>query len=140
MNDPANWARIYYLTDDERQSTPGGPAVIDDNGVRHDVPPGVFAAIQHVIEAMRAGRAVQISPLRMELPVDEAADAIGMRSDAFRTHVANGEIPFRSTEYVDWVQLPDVIEWDRKRRESRRAGIEALSDEEPWDDPDGTGA
>jgi hypothetical protein len=139
MDGLADSARIYLLSDDERQISPNGPAVIGPDGVRRDVPPLVFEAVQHVVEAMRAGKAVKITPLRPELPIDEAADAIGMGRDDLRAYVAEGAIPFRSTEYVDWVRLDDVLTFDRHRREQRRAGIQQLLDEEPWDEPDTDG-
>ncbi|MEU4295176.1 hypothetical protein AB0E63_43740 [Kribbella sp. NPDC026596] len=65
--------------------------------------------------------AVKISPLRPEPPIDEAADAIAMGRDDFRSYVADGAVSLRSTEYVDWVRLDEVIAWDNKRREERGA-------------------
>ena len=138
MPGPTTDARIYLLDSDERQISPSGPAVIGPDGTREDIPPLVFRAVQHVVAAMRAGQAVKISPLRPELPIDEAADAIAMGRDDLRKHVAQGDVPFRSTEYVDWVRLADVINWDNERRAARRAGIRELLDEEPWDEESGT--
>jgi len=101
--------------------------------------PLVYKAVRHVIEAMRLGQAVKISPFRPELPIDEAAHAIGMRSDELRAYVAEGAIPFRSTKYVDWVQLKDVIEWDREPRRKRRAALDELLAEPTWDENPGDG-
>jgi len=140
MDGPANSARIYLLEEGERQISEAGPAVVGPDGVREALPPLVFKAVQHVIEAMRAGMAVKVTPLRPELPIDEAAQAIGMAKDDLRAYVAEGAVPFRSTEYVDWVRLGDVIEFDRRRREHRRRGIQELLDEEPWDRPDAGGS
>jgi hypothetical protein len=139
MPGPAHDARIYLLDPGERQISPNGPAVIGPDGVRQDVPPLVFKAIQHVIEAMRAGMAVKITPLRPELPIDEAADAIGMGRDDLRAYVAEGAVPFRSSEYVDWVRLDQLIEWDNQRRDEQRAGIQERLNEAPWDEPDTDG-
>jgi hypothetical protein len=139
MPGPTTDARIYLLDPDERHLVPNGPAVVGPDGVREDVPPLVFNAIQHVLAAMRAGQAVKISPYRPELPIDEAADAIGMARDDLRAYVAEGAVPFRSSEYVDWVRLADVIAWDNKRREERSAALQELLDEEPWDEPDTDG-
>jgi hypothetical protein len=86
----------------------------------------VYRAVQHALEAMRAGQAVKVVPLRTELPIDEAADALGVGRDVLRKHVAKGEIPFRSSEYVDWVQLADVINWDNARRERRSAILDEM--------------
>ncbi|MFI7062563.1 hypothetical protein ACIBL3_16395 [Kribbella sp. NPDC050124] len=135
MPGPTSDSRIYLLDPAERQVSVGGPAVVGPDGSREELPPGVYRAIQHVIEAMRAGLAVKVTPLRLELPIDEAADAIGIGRDDLRASVADGALPFRSTEYVDWVRLADVIAWDNKRREKRNAALQDLLDEEPWDEP-----
>jgi hypothetical protein len=131
MPGPTTDSRIYLLESDERAVVPGGPAVIGPDGRREDIPPQVFRVLQHVLEAMRAGRAVKITPLRTELPIDEAADAIGMARDDLRAYVAEGAVPFRSTQYVDWVQLADVIEWDNRRRAERSAALDELMGGEP---------
>lgn len=87
---PAHDARIYLLDDDDRQVVAGGPALIGPDGVREEIPPLAYEAVQHVLAAMRAGSGVKISPLRPELPIDEAADAIGIRRDDLRKHVGAG--------------------------------------------------
>ncbi|WP_433167505.1 hypothetical protein [Kribbella sp. CA-247076] len=139
MPGPSTDARIYLLNADERQIVPNGPAVVGPDGAREEIPHAVYLAVQHVLEAMRAGQAVKITPLRLELPIDEAADAIGIGRDDLRSYVGEGAIPFRSTEYVDWVRLTDVIAWDSKRRQERSAALQELLDEEPWDENDSDG-
>ncbi|WP_427895498.1 hypothetical protein ACQHIV_17255 [Kribbella sp. GL6] len=134
MFQPTTDARIYLLEDQDRRITPGGPAVIGPDGVRQDIPPAVYRVLQHVLEALRAGRAVKVSPLRTELPIDEAADALAIARDVLRKHVGAGEIPFRSTEYVDWVQLADVMNWDNQQRANRRAVLDEYWAEERDDD------
>lgn len=126
MAGPTTDARIYLLDEDERSVMPGGPAVVGPDGVREEIPPAVYLAVQHVLEAMRAGRAVKVVPLRPELPVDEAADAVAVGRDVLRKYVARGEIPFRSSEYVDWVRLADVVNWDIARRERRSAVLDEM--------------
>jgi hypothetical protein len=68
------------------------------------------------------------------LPIDEAADAIGMRRDDLRAYVAEGAIPFRSSEYVDWVRLADVIDLDNRRYEQQEAALDELIGGDPTDD------
>ncbi|WP_344189948.1 hypothetical protein [Kribbella karoonensis] len=134
MFEPTTDGRIYLLEDDDRRITPGGPALIGPDGVRQDIPAAVYRVLQHVLSAMYAGRAVKVSPLRTELPIDEAADAVAVARDVLRKHVGAGEIPFRSTEYVDWVQLADVMNWDNNRRAERQAVLDEYWAEEPDDD------
>ena len=134
MSGPTTDAQIYLLDDDEQHVVPGGPAVVGPDGTREEIPALVYEAVMHVVEAMKAGQGVKVSPLRPELPIDEAAAAIGMRSDDLRAYVAEGAVPFRSSEYVDWVRLADVLKWNNKRREDRRAGVREMLDERPWED------
>jgi len=136
MDGPADSARIYLLEPGEGVISPGGPAVVRPDGAREELPPLVYQAVEHVIEAMRAGQGVKVIPLRPELPIDEAAEAIEIRSDLFRKYVADGAIPFRSDEYVDWVRLADAIAFDRERNRRRSEGLQRLLDEDPWDEPD----
>jgi hypothetical protein len=134
MFEPTMDARIYLLDEDERQTAPDGPAVIRPDGVREDIPPQVYRAVEHVLKAMRAGKAVKVSPFRTELPIDEAAAAIGMRRDDLRKNVAKGAVPFRSSEYVDWVRLADVIDWDNRRYAEQQAALDELMGGDPADD------
>jgi hypothetical protein len=78
MPGPTTDSRIYLLDVDESRAVPGGPPVLGPDGVPRAIPTLVFDAVQHVLAAMRAGRAVKITPLRPELPIDEAADAIAI--------------------------------------------------------------
>ncbi|GAB2661876.1 hypothetical protein GCM10009743_42670 [Kribbella swartbergensis] len=127
-------SEIFLLSEDDRQLVAEGPAMIGPDGTRHDVPPKVFEALRFVEEAMRQGYAVQVTALRHELPIDEAAAAIGMGSDDLRAYVAEGAIPFRSTEYVDWVRLADVLRFDRRLRQQRREALDAMLSESDYDD------
>src|SRR4051794_38493672 len=133
MFEPTMDARIYLLDDEERHTAPDGPAVIRPDGVREEIPPQVYRAVAHVLDAMRAGKAVKVVPFRTELPIDEAAAAIGMRSDDLRRNVARGAVPFRSSEYVDWVRLADVIEWDNRRYAEQQAALDELMGGDPTD-------
>lgn len=126
MPGPTTDARIYLLDADERHVVPGGPAIVGPDGVREEIPPLVFEAVQHVLAAMRAGQGVKVTPLRPELPIDHAANAIAIAPDVLRKHVAAGEIPFRSSEYVDWVQLAEVVEWDNRRYLEHQAAMDEL--------------
>ena len=57
-----------------------------------------------------------------------------MGRDDLRKYVAEGAVPFRSSEYVDWVRLADVIAWDNQRREERSAALDELMGDDSSDD------
>jgi hypothetical protein len=132
--DLANDARIYLLEDGERQVGPDGPAVVGPDGVRHDLPPAVFEAVWHVVEAMRADRAVKVVPVRTELPYQEAAAVAGIRPDVLRRYMDGGTIGFRSTRYHDWVLLAEVLAFQRGQADRESDGVRRLLNEQPDDD------
>ncbi|MEU4389790.1 hypothetical protein [Kribbella sp. NPDC023855] len=125
---------VFLLTDADRELLAGGPALVDPDGSRHDIPPKVHEVMKYVEDVLRQGYALQITPLRHELPIDEAADAVSMPRRELRLLVGKGEVPFRSSEYVDWVRLADVIELSKRLDAEREKMLQSFAEEEPWDD------
>ncbi|GAB2579340.1 hypothetical protein [Kribbella endophytica] len=118
MPGPTSEARIYLLDADERRITSDGPFVVGPDGVREDLPPLAFAAVQHVLEAMRAGMAINLPT------TPRTANRRGSRRDQhgrddLRAYAAEGAVPFRSTDSVDWVDLATVIAWGNNLRTVR---------------------
>lgn len=134
MESAADDARIYLLADGERQIRPGGAAVIGPDGVRQEIPAAVYEAVQHVLEAMRADRAVKVVPVRTELPYQEAAAVVGLRPDLLRRYMDRGAVGFRSTRYHDWVLLAEVIAFQRGLSERETDGVQRLLNEQPAGD------
>ncbi|MEV8371279.1 hypothetical protein AB0P21_00980 [Kribbella sp. NPDC056861] len=127
-------SEVFLLADDDRRVVPSGPALIARDGTRRDIPEKVAEAMEFVEAAMKSGFAVQITALRHELPIDEAADAVSLGRDELRLLVSRGDIPFRSSEYVDWVRLADVIALSSRLDAEREQMLQSFADEEPWDD------
>lgn len=125
---------VFLLADSDRQPVSQGPALIGSDGSRREIPPKAYEVMRFVEAALLKGYAVQVTPLRTELPIDEAADAIEMDRDELRLYVGRGDIPFRSSEYVDWVKLSDVLALNARVNAEREQALQALAEEEPWDD------
>jgi hypothetical protein len=125
---------VFLLTDADRHLAAGGPALIGPDGVRREIPPKVYEVMKFAEEALLGGYAVQITPLREELPIDEAADAVQMPREELRVLVSRGEIPFRSSQYVDWVKLADVLALSARLDAERQQMLQSFAEEEPWDD------
>ncbi|WP_432935664.1 hypothetical protein ACQPXM_21290 [Kribbella sp. CA-253562] len=140
MKVPPSQSEVFLLSEQERRLVPDGPAIIDAQGNRHEVPPKVVEALLFVETAMREGFAVQVTVLRHELPLREAAAAIDMAEDELRTYVAAGEVPFRSDDSVDWVQLEHVLAFKRRLKARQREILDQLmaeSDYDAYDDAEG---
>src|SRR5687767_7733839 len=125
---------VFLLGDGERRIVSGGPALVGAAGDRQEVPPKAYEVLQFVEAALRSGLAVQVTPLRTELPIDDAADAVEMDREELRLYASRGDIPSRSSQYVDWVQLADVLAL-RSRVDAERAQVlEEFAAEDAWDD------
>lgn len=101
------------------------------------MPPKAYDALRFVEAALREGFAVQITPLRTELPIDDAADAVDMDREELRLYASRGDLPFRSSQYVEWVQLADVLALSSRVDAERAQALQELAAEEPWDDDAG---
>jgi hypothetical protein len=133
-------SKVYLSADADRSLVAGDPALVDPDGTRHHLAPEAFEAMQFVEAAMAKGFAIQITALRHELPIDEAAAAVGMPRRDLRSYVADGEIPFRSSEYVDWVRLADVLAFNQRLKAQRREALDEMLSEPLWEDGDDAGS
>jgi hypothetical protein len=129
-------SEVFLLPAEDSRIVPSGPALIGRDGTRRDIPEKVAEAMEFVEAAMKSGFAVQITALRHELPIDEAAAAIEMSSRELRHYVAEGEMPFRSSEYVDWVRLADVLAFNKRLNAQRREALDEMLSESVYDDDD----
>ncbi|GAA1572062.1 hypothetical protein GCM10009789_27020 [Kribbella sancticallisti] len=104
-------------------------STVDRGGRQLSVSAELFEVLEFVQAAAERGLAVQVTALRQELPVDEAADAVEMGRDELRLYIGQGRIPSRSSQYVDWVRLSDVLELSRKVDAERKQALSELANE-----------
>ena len=120
MNVPSQ-SEIFMISGEERRLLPDGPAIVDSTGHRRDVPPKALEALHYVETALREGYAVQVSLLRHELPLREAALAVDLPEDDLRACLPSGDAPLGPDDSSDeWVQLDQVLQLQRRVRASRR--------------------
>jgi hypothetical protein len=101
--------KVFMLSDADRKPVHGGPVLVEPDMRYRQM------SMQRCSSSrlrLRRASPCQMRPLRHELPIDEAAGAIDMSRDELQHYVSKGGIPFRSTEYVDWVNLADVLAFD----------------------------
>ncbi|WP_406046704.1 hypothetical protein [Kribbella sp. NBC_00889] len=125
---------VFLLEDDERVVVPGGPTLVGPHGERREIPAKVYDVMRFVEAALLQGLAVQVTPLRSELTIDEAADAIEMDRDELRLYASRGDLPIRSSEYGDWVRLADVLALNARVNAEREQALQAMAED------DGSGA
>lgn len=86
---------------------------------------GVAEALLQVVDAMRRGLAVTVTPQDQRLTTQEAADMLGISRPTLVRMLEAGEIPFEKVRRHRRLYLTDVLEF---RERQRRAANEALSD------------
>ncbi|GAA1517409.1 hypothetical protein [Kribbella lupini] len=129
MNVPSQ-SEIFMISGEERRLVPDGPAIVDSTGHRRDVPPKALEALHYVETALREGYAVQVSLLRHELPLREAALAVDLPEEELRASLPSAGVPIGPDDSDEWVQLDQVLQLQRRVRASRReAEIEAYEEE-----------
>lgn len=129
MNVPSQ-SEIFMISGEERRLVPDGPAIVDSAGGRRDVPPKALDALHYVETALREGYAVQVSLLRHELPIREAALAVDLPEEELRSQLPTGGAPMGPDDSDEWVQLDQVLQLQRRVRASRReAEYEAYEEE-----------
>jgi excisionase family DNA binding protein len=69
-------------------------ALVTPDGTQLLLPDAVFDVLLQVVEAMRAGRAVNIAPLAQRLTTQEAADLLGVSRPTLIKLLDEGRIPF----------------------------------------------
>ncbi len=129
MNVPSQ-SEIFMISGEERRLVPDGPAIVDSAGHRRDVPPKALEALHYVETALREGYAVQVSLLRHELPLREAALAADLSEEELRVSLPSAGVPIGPDDSDEWVQLDQVLQLQRRVRASRReAEVEAYEEE-----------
>ncbi|AKU15048.1 hypothetical protein [Luteipulveratus mongoliensis] len=123
-----------FLPAEEGAQSVDGPALIGPDGTRRNISEAAYAAMEFVEAAMERGLAAKVTALRLELPIDEAAGAIGMRRRDLRAYAARDEFPFRADKYSEWVKLEDVLQFDERRRSERHTRLNEMLSESDYDD------
>ncbi|ADB32374.1 hypothetical protein Kfla_3313 [Kribbella flavida DSM 17836] len=137
---PPSQSEVFVLSADDRRLVVDGPAIVDADGNRHDVPPKVLDALRFLETALREGYAVQVTTLNEELPLKEAALVAGIAEDEIRGYIAAGQLPVRKDEddSADRVRLEHLLPFRRLERRQRQSRdyLRAEADDDSGLEPD----
>ncbi|MEV6286392.1 hypothetical protein [Kribbella sp. NPDC051770] len=111
---------VFMISGEQRRLVADGPAIVDEHGVRLDVPPKALDALRYVEVALREGYAVQITLLPHELRLREAAIALEIPEDELRAYLPAGDVSTGPDDSDEWVQLDQVLQLQRRIRANRR--------------------
>jgi excisionase family DNA binding protein len=112
-------------SDDAQAARPARLVAPDGGSV--DLPPALFAVLLAVAQAMRAGRAVTVSPTSRQLTTQEAAELLGMSRPSLIRLLDLGEIPYERPGRHRRIRLDDILSYQERRRAERRAALDELT-------------
>lgn len=127
--DEQQLGRVYDMLTTEEALNPrprhylvGG---VDDDPV--ELPEEVYDVLLHVVDAMRRGLSVTVSPTSQVLTTQQAADLLGISRPTLIKALDEGQLPYTRSGTHRRIALTDVLEYSKRRREAQYAAIDALS-------------
>ncbi len=92
-----------------------------------ELPEEIFEVLRQVVDAMRKGLSVTISPTSQTLSTQQAADLLGISRPTLIKALDRDELPHTRTGSHRRIALTDVLDYREKRRRDQYAAIDALS-------------
>lgn len=104
-------------------------------GERVEVPEEIHRVLIHVVEALRAGKAVTVAPRSTQLTTQQAADLLNVSRPTLVKLLEEGAIPFERVSSRRTVRLSDVLAYREARRAAQYAALAETMDDEDSEDP-----
>ena len=106
-----------------------GPAIVDAEGRRSEIPPAMVDVLRQVAESLSRGQGVTVAPLNVMMTTQEAADFLGISRPTLVRILERGEIPMERPGRHRYVRLSDVLSYQSGVREMRAASLDAMARE-----------
>ncbi|SFE15100.1 DNA binding domain-containing protein, excisionase family [Actinopolyspora alba] len=133
--DEAGLKRFAAALEDTSSLRDGKAGLIGPDGTRVDLPEEVYAVLRDVAEAMSQGLAITVAPHNTQLTTQEAAEMLNISRPTLTRLLREGEIAYEVRGRHRRVRLADVLEYQHRSRQERRA---ALAEESRTTAHDGT--
>ena len=92
-----------------------------------ELPEEIYVVLRTVVDAMRRGLSVTISPTSQQLTTQQAADLLGISRPTLIRALDEGKVPYTRAGTHRRLALADVLDYRDERRREQYAAIEALS-------------
>lgn len=121
---PSNDPSVDRIDDLLSHESPATFALITEGG-HIPLPDEVSAILTQVVAAMRAGKAITVTPQSQSLTTQQAADLLGVSRPTLVKLIEAGDLPCTRTSNRRMVLLDDVLAYRTRRREQQLAAIAA---------------
>jgi excisionase family DNA binding protein len=111
----------------EHHTEPG--LLLGPDGEQVPLPQEVYQVLVEVVEAMRAGKVITLVPRTQRLTTQEAADFLGISRPTLVKLLQDGKIPFDQPGRHRRVLFTDLLAYQERRREHRRAALDRMTED-----------
>ena len=106
-------------------------ALIGPNGSRIELPTAVHDVLVQVVDSMRAGKAVHVTPVDQLLTTQQAADLLGVTRPTVVAIIDRGELACERTGTHRRIRMDNLLAFRQRRR---REQLDAIASLYPPDD------
>lgn len=121
---PGDAARVSRIDDLLSDAGPATFALITDDA-QIPLPDEMNAILAQAVAAMRAGKAITVTPQAQSLTTQQAADLLGVSRPTLIKLIDAGELPCTRPGNRRMLLLDDVMAYSAKRRDQQLAAIAA---------------
>ncbi|AXK45929.1 helix-turn-helix domain-containing protein [Brachybacterium saurashtrense] len=127
--DEQQLGRVYDMLTAEEALDPRPRHYLVGGGDRDPVelPEEVYEVLLRVVDAMRKGLSVTVSPTSQVLTTQQAADLLGISRPTLIKALDEGQLPYTRSGTHRRIALTDVLDYRERRRRAQYAAIDALS-------------
>lgn len=112
----------------------GRPALVAADGERLELPESMYDVLRQVAEALSSGMGVNVAPLSAMLTTQEAAEYLGISRPTLVRILERGEIPMERPGRHRFVRLKDLVDYQDRMKDQRRAVLEEMVADAEEDD------
>jgi excisionase family DNA binding protein len=117
-------SRLSRVIDSE-PAVPTAPRLVGTDGEEVELPDEVYRVLTIVVNEMKAGHAVTVTPLSQRISTQQAADLLGVSRPTLVDLLETGKIAFEQPGRHRRVLLSDVLAY---REEKHRSAIRTLDE------------
>lgn len=121
MLDPGELRRVVKFL-----STKESPALINEEGVRIDLPKPIFSTLLRVLKQMQEGKAIIMMPEEETFTSQATANYLGVSRQHLVNLLEQKEIPFHKVGTHRRVYFKDILDHERSRDGDRRQSLDKL--------------
>jgi excisionase family DNA binding protein len=112
-----------------RKTAAQAPELVGANGERLRLPKAMYDVLRQVAEALSSGMGVTVAPMNARLTTQEAADFLGISRPTLVRMLERGDIPMEKPGRHRFVRLADLVDYQQRQQEHRRAVLDRMARE-----------